>query len=227
MHPGASSASPPSARAPCPGRHHRLEQRQRQRDAGAAEKRPPREVLLRDERHGSVLLVSLHLERRALDDAGDERREAVVAAAPRRERWPGRPACRSTRRAGPGRRLAAFPAVVATSASRRSSSAWRRLAGPSSAVPSASRPVALTGTRRRSRATCRSGRSVSSEKPTGSITAWHDAQLGLARCCSSRWRTRRRRRAVAGRLGQVRLDARAAAAAPARRAGSPESTCRA
>ena len=34
--------------------HHRVEQRQRQRHTGTAEERPPREVLLRDERHGSV-----------------------------------------------------------------------------------------------------------------------------------------------------------------------------
>ena len=34
--------------------HHRFEQRQRQRDAGAAKERAPREVFLRDERHGAV-----------------------------------------------------------------------------------------------------------------------------------------------------------------------------
>jgi hypothetical protein len=37
-----------------PCRHHRFEQRQRQRHAGTAQKRPPRQVLFRDERHGSV-----------------------------------------------------------------------------------------------------------------------------------------------------------------------------
>ena len=57
--------------------------------------------------------------------------------------------------------------------------ACRRRAGPRrrpASPPSASRHLPIRS-------------KFSSAKPIGSMTAWHDAQLGLARCCSSRWRT--------------------------------------
>jgi ABC-type branched-subunit amino acid transport system permease subunit len=64
-----------------------------------------------------------------------------------------------------------FMAVVATTASRRSTSARRRLAGPSRAVPSTRRPAALTGIPPSASRHLPIRSKFSSEKPIGSMTA--------------------------------------------------------
>ena len=60
-----------------------------------------------------------HLKRHALDDAEHERREPVVARAPRRARSRAPPACRSTRGRGRARRSAASRSSSPTNASGR------------------------------------------------------------------------------------------------------------
>ena len=210
------------------GRHHRVEQRQRQRHAGAAQERAPREVLLRDERHGCAPpSFLLHLERHALHDPGDERREPVVVAAPRRARSRARPACRSTRPAGPARRLAASPWR-----SRRRPRAGR--AAPAAGWPGRRArcrppacPAAFTGTPPSVSRHFPIRSKFSSEKPIGSITAWHDGAARVGPVRSSRWRSDVGACAVVRRTSRDWSRRRAAATAPARRAGSRGSTCRA
>ena len=97
--------------------HHAVEQRQRQHRAHAAQDGAPRYRLLRDDHCADLfLLVGLprssrardrHAERRALDDAGDDRRPASNRPAPHRARSCGRRACRDSRGRGRSRRPAA------------------------------------------------------------------------------------------------------------------------
>ena len=82
--------------------------------------------------------LHLHLKWIALHDTQHERREAIVVlrgvASDRAEQ----PACRSTSARRPVPYVISFSVAVRTNTSERLSSACRRLAGPSSGVPSTS-----------------------------------------------------------------------------------------
>src|SRR5579884_1669551 len=69
------------------------------------------------------------------------------------------------------------------------SSALRKLAGPSTGVPSTNTPVVLMGSPLSFVRQAPTALKLSREKPIGSIILWHDAQAGLARCASRRSRT--------------------------------------
>ena len=116
----------------------------------------------------------------------DERREAIVAAPPRRARSRGPPARRSTRGRGPAHRSAASRSTSSRTASRPRAGAP---AQPGRAVELACRRAARPTRRsaapaRRASASGPTASKFSSAKPSGSIRAWQLAHAGFARCCA-------------------------------------------
>src|SRR6185295_1831036 len=81
--------------------------------------------------------------------------------------------------------------MVLTNCSGCFISASRKLTGPFTFVPSASCPDGSMGPEKSFFRHSPVASKFSSENPSGSITAWHEAQLGLARCCSMSSRTER------------------------------------
>ncbi len=142
----------------------------------------------------SVLLrrvaLTLHLKRRALDDAEHDRRKPVVLAPRCLARSRARPACRSTEGRGRARRSSASRSRCRRTARGSRSSAWRSvhdavdLACRRAAAPIASIGVPGLDVSRQAPTASK----FSSAKPSGSMILWQPRTAGFARCSSIRSR---------------------------------------
>ena len=166
-----------------------------------------------------------HLKWVGLYDTQDNRRKTVLVLRGVARDARGPPAYRDTSK--PGRFHTSAACRSASERTRRSgeSNAWRRLAAPSSLVPSTSWLLASMGTPPSVARHLPMRSKFSSENPIGSMILWHAAHTGFLRCCLH---------ALAHRGGLLRALAfgqrrhvRAEAAAGACPECSPESISRA